>query len=117
MQINTITLALLGLLAGNTVLAAPSVEERAVTKSHDGTLVCGNFATGTKKDVYNLTNDLSDGGKIGNKRFTVGPRSCQRIHCWNTSAVYICNVHYHLPTPSTPPLLFSLFFFGACPIL
>ncbi|KAJ0125051.1 hypothetical protein J7T55_006395 [Diaporthe amygdali] len=59
--------------------------------SKDGTLTCGTFGSASKQTVPNLLNDLLPGGKIADKVWTIGPNSCHRVHCYDTSGIYVCN--------------------------
>lgn len=62
--------------------------------SNDGTLHCGNFATGSKITSRGLLTDIDAGanGKIAAATFLVKAGACQRVHCWDTTGVYVCNV-------------------------
>ncbi|KAF3766075.1 hypothetical protein M406DRAFT_68456 [Cryphonectria parasitica EP155] len=72
--------------------APPQLEPRA-DESLDGTLFCGNFATGAKGTASGLLTDLDAGahGKISRKEFTVAAGGCQRVTCWDTTGIYVCN--------------------------
>ncbi|ROW03756.1 hypothetical protein VMCG_05419 [Cytospora schulzeri] len=91
--------AALLLVLGNT-LAAPETEILGredgglgyrADESIDGTLVCGSFATGSKDQAPGLVSDLRSGGKIARKTFLIKAGACNRAHCWDTTAIYICN--------------------------
>ncbi|PSS00603.1 hypothetical protein BD289DRAFT_479478 [Coniella lustricola] len=63
------------------------------TGSLDGTLFCGNFATGSKATAAGLLTDLDAGanGKISHSEFVNSAGACQRVTCWDTTGVYVCN--------------------------
>lgn len=79
-------------------------------RSNDGTLYCGNFHTGSRPTAAGLLTDLDlgAGGKIARKMFTIGAGQCNRVHCWGTTGVYVCNVCIHAlaPWPPPPPFCF-----------
>lgn len=91
------------LLTGSGTLATPAwpatLEPRA-SESLDGTLFCGNFASGSKGTASGLLTDLDAGanGKISGREFTVGAERCKRVHCWETTGIYVCNVRFTLAT-------------------
>ncbi|KUI67867.1 hypothetical protein VM1G_03493 [Cytospora mali] len=81
-------------------LAAPGAElrnrEDAVIQSRadesvDGSLWCGNFASGSKHQAPGLISDLRTGGKIADKTWDVLAGTCHRVHCWDTTGIYVCN--------------------------
>lgn len=97
------------LLLGNSLAAPgaelPSHEDAAIISradgSVDGTLTCGTFATGSKHQAPGLVSDLRAGGKIADKTWDVKAGACNRVHCWDTTGIYICNV-CHIPSLSVP---------------
>lgn len=90
------------LLAASTVLASPL--DLRTDESLDGTMYCGTVATGSKTTVRGLLTDLDAGanGKISGKTFTIAAGACQRVHCWDTTGIYVCNVRL---SSSPPPFL------------
>lgn len=60
--------------------------------SSDGTLHCGIFGSGDKSTIENLNYDMRAGGKLTDKTYIIGPGQCNRVHCYDTSAIYVCNV-------------------------
>lgn len=83
------------LLGSATASFAPNErlpDRRSQAVSTDGTLHCGIFGTGDKSTIENLNYDLRPGGKLTDKTFTIGPGQCNRVHCYDTSAIYVCNV-------------------------
>lgn len=59
--------------------------------SDDGTLHCGNFGSGDKSTVSGLERDLST-GSLKDKMFKIPPGECNRVHCDDTTGIYVCNV-------------------------
>ncbi|ROW04344.1 hypothetical protein VSDG_00993 [Cytospora chrysosperma] len=89
-------LALLLLLSVGNTVAAPGADDAAAIGyrtdvSVDGTLVCGSFATGSKNQAPGLVADLRSGGKISDKTWDIEAGTCNRVHCWDTTGIYICN--------------------------
>jgi hypothetical protein len=93
-----IALALLLLFSVGNTLAAPGADDATTTVKYrtdvsvDGTLVCGSFATGSKDQAPGLVADLRSGGKISDKTWDIKAGTCNRVHCWATTGIYICNV-------------------------
>lgn len=72
--------------------------------SDDGTLHCGIFGSGNKDKVYDLEKDLS--GNLASRSWTIPPGGCNRVHCADTTGIYVCNVCKPwplLPTNTPPP--------------
>lgn len=116
-MIHYASLVLASLLGSAAAGVAPSdgnIERRETQSSTDGTLHCGIFASGAKSTISGLQNDLAQ-GKLKGKYWTIGPGECNRVHCDDTSGIYVCNVCIFrgLFFPSNlerpPPLLFSPF--------
>lgn len=74
---------------------APSdtnLDERSNTQvSTDGTLHCGIFGSGNKDTVSGLERDLSN-GKLKDTMFHIKGGECNRVHCDDTTGIYVCNV-------------------------
>lgn len=63
-------------------------------------LICGHFSTASYSDVDWVLHDLTSWPMdIGNS-CTTPARTCRRVGCENTSAVYVCPPS---PLPSPPP--------------
>lgn len=88
-----------------TTVATPTWPDKLAaraTESVDGTLYCGIFASGDKGTAAGLLTDLDAGahGKIAHKSFTIPSRGCERVTCWDTTGIYVCNVSFSLFTNS-----------------
>lgn len=79
---------LLACLIGSAAASNGAASNKQV--SDDGTLHCGIFASGNKDKVSDLELELR-GGQAG-KSWTIGPGQCNRVHCADTTGVYVCNV-------------------------
>lgn len=66
--------------------------------STDGTLACGILPSGNKDKASDLGDELA--GKKAGASWTVGPKECNRVHCDDTTGVYVCNVR--IPRPISP---------------
>lgn len=80
-----------------------------------GRLNCGNFPNADGSMAKSLVAALGEGG-LATRSYEVASHGCNRVNCWDTSGVYVCNVSKHIynayPTPLTPllPPLFILSF-------
>lgn len=54
-----------------------------------GRAICGKYANGnyvmSKKLIWELDN------KLANRDYTIGAGQCDRVHCWDTTGIYVCN--------------------------
>lgn len=88
-------------------LLGSTVANKKAQISTDGTLACGILPSGNKDKASDLGDELA--GKKAGKLWTIGPGQCNRVHCDDTTGVYVCNVRVPwpiLPTniqPSPPP--------------
>lgn len=91
-----IILKFLVLTASAFVLGAPQPPPSDAADLHgalakrDGKLNCGNFASGNKNTAKELVNNLNNYNKAH-----IAPRSCHRMQCKDTTAVYVCNDNRH----------------------
>lgn len=98
MHFTKTTIALLATLSPALVAASPvstandehtssnpaNVFQRTITKRNNVSVACGLWAT------VNF-GDAGDGLGEDADEVPVGPRSCNRIGCYDTSGVYVCN--------------------------
>lgn len=102
---------LLGSCAASIVPSDTNMDRRSVQVSTDKTLYCGVFGSGAKDTMATLEHDLVS-GKHKKRVWTIGPGECNRVHCYQTTGIYVCNasvciVPFFLPifAPSLfPPL-------------
>ncbi|KAG8163018.1 hypothetical protein KVR01_007496 [Diaporthe batatas] len=74
--------------SNNTVsIAARSEQEKNWHGS--GPVVCGIYANAKPKKIRDFAYDLDN--KDYNKERTIGAGQCNRVKCWDTSALYVCN--------------------------
>lgn len=55
-----------------------------------GRLICGGYANGDYNKIIDLIYDLDNDQR--NQDFTIDAGQCNRVKCWDTSALYVCNV-------------------------
>lgn len=83
---------LLGSAAASFVPSDTNLDERSSAQvSTDGTLYCGNFGSADKDTVSGLERDLST-GNLKDKWYHIKAGECNRVHCDDTSGIYVCNV-------------------------
>lgn len=93
------TACLLGSAAASFALSDKNLDRRETQVSDNGKLFCGIFGSGSKDNIENLEIDLSV-GKLADKMYTIGAGQCNRVHCDDTTGIYVCNVSI-LPWPSS----------------
>ncbi|KAK7724128.1 hypothetical protein SLS64_000462 [Diaporthe eres] len=82
---------LLGSAAASFVPSDTNLDERSSAQvSTDGTLYCGNFGSADKDTVSGLERDLST-GNLKDKWYHIKAGECNRVHCDDTSGIYVCN--------------------------
>lgn len=59
-----------------------------------GKAVCGKYANADYGKINDLVYDMDN--KNYNKEWTIGGGQCNRVSCWDTSALYVCNVSFSL---------------------
>lgn len=69
-----------------------------------GKLHCGNFANANGQMAGNLVSALN-AGSLKTHEYSVAAHGCNRVNCWDTSGVYVCNVSLSPPPPPPPSLL------------
>lgn len=55
-----------------------------------GKVVCGKYANANYHKMVDLVFDMDN--KNYNTEWTIGGGQCNRVSCWDTSALYVCNV-------------------------
>lgn len=96
----TITASVLALV--QTASAGPIItttrDDSIATRgdSVTGMRFCGVFAAANRYDEVDLIDPLgrttwSSTGYQGNQKWTIPARGCNRVRCYNTSAVYVCS--------------------------
>lgn len=58
--------------------------------SDNGRLNCGIFGSGDQQAAENMYGDLKFHG-LKDKVYPIAPGACNRVHCWGTTAIYVCN--------------------------
>lgn len=122
---------LLAILAATTTLATPieanttavidGVDLVAQDPGHElgargitGKLYCGNFANANGHMAVSLVSAL--GNSLKGHSYPVAAHGCNRVNCWDTSGVYVCNVSPDLPflsiSPPLPPFVHPLHLFS-----
>lgn len=59
--------------------------------SFTGMQYCGNFANGNAGMVESLADKLNQ-GDLKTRVYNIGAGGCNRVQCWDTSGIYVCNV-------------------------
>lgn len=67
----------------------PSVDARS--SGIRGMQYCGVFANADGGMASQLVNKLGQ-GSLKSRGYSVAAHGCNRVQCWDTSAVYVCNV-------------------------
>lgn len=80
---------LLGSCAASIVPSDTNMDRRSVQVSTDKTLYCGIFGSGAKDTMATLEHDLVS-GKHKKRVWTIGPGECNRVHCYQTTGIYVC---------------------------
>lgn len=87
--------------------AAPPLEDLSEDSSSNGTfsnierryghatgrVICGKYANGDYIRLWNLAYALDN--KDADTKWDIGPKACNRVTCWDTTAIYVCNVSLH----------------------
>ncbi|KAF3766579.1 hypothetical protein M406DRAFT_330384 [Cryphonectria parasitica EP155] len=55
-----------------------------------GMQYCGNFANADGSMSTQLVDKLGE-GDLKDRQYTVAAHGCNRVQCWDTSGVYVCN--------------------------
>lgn len=90
----------------NTALASPTQSSQPAaasvaihtrsTVAFQGMRHCGHFANADGSMVISLVDALG-AGDLGTRGYTVAAHGCNRVQCWDTSGVYLCNVNSPSP--------------------
>lgn len=67
-----------------------SLVERQQPGSGRGKAVCGRYANADYHKARDLLFDLDN--KLAGNDYKIKPGQCNRVHCYDTSAIYVCNV-------------------------
>lgn len=67
-----------------------STIERRAYGHGSGRVICGRFANADGNMALDLIRSLENKDK--DRTWDVGPGACNRVTCWDTSAIYVCNV-------------------------
>lgn len=59
--------------------------------SDDGRLHCGIFGSGAETTAHKMYSQMRF-ENLKDKTFTIKPGRCDRVHCHDTTGVYVCNV-------------------------
>ncbi|KAJ0120845.1 hypothetical protein J7T55_015580 [Diaporthe amygdali] len=87
--------------------AAPPSEDLSEDSSSNGTfsnierryghatgrVICGKYANGDYIRLWNLAYALDN--KDADTKWDIGPKACNRVTCWDTTAIYVCNDNDH----------------------
>ena len=82
---------LLGSAAASFVPSDTNLDTRETQVSDNGRLFCGIFGSGSKDNIENMQLDLQVGG-LKDRMYKIGPGECNRVHCYETTGIYVCNV-------------------------
>lgn len=93
----------------NTALASPTQSSQPATSvtidtrstiAFQGMQYCGNFANADGSMAISLVDALG-AGDLETREYTIAAHGCNRVQCWDTSGVYVCNVSSSLPRSTT----------------
>ncbi|POS68767.1 hypothetical protein DHEL01_v212839 [Diaporthe helianthi] len=79
--------------SNNTMSIAARNKEDEKKWHGSGTVICGIYANANPKKIRDFAYDLDN--KDYNKQWTIGAGQCNRVKCWDTSALYVCNDNKH----------------------
>lgn len=87
-------------LDSNNTMSIAARNEQEKNWHGSGAVVCGIYANAKPKKIRDFAYDLDN--KDYNKKWTIGAGQCNRVKCWDTSALYVCNVGfcYSIPVDS-----------------
>ncbi|KAL1883344.1 hypothetical protein Daus18300_000402 [Diaporthe australafricana] len=79
---------------GSTLTTTESTNEESTIERRayghgTGRVICGRFANADGPMAKDLIRSLENKDK--DKTWDVGPGACNRVTCWDTSAIYVCN--------------------------
>lgn len=66
--------------------------ERQQPGSGRGKVICGKYANGDFSKSRDLIWDLDN--KLSGNDYTIDGGQCNRVHCYDTTAIYVCNVGF-----------------------
>ena len=88
-------------LDSNSTMSIASREEKEAKWHGTGKVVCGVYANADFLKINDFAWDMDNTNY--NTEWTVGGGQCNRVKCWDTSALYVCNVSF----PPCCPCQFS----------
>lgn len=83
-------------LDSNNTMSIAARNEQEKNWHGSGAVVCGIYENAKPKKIRDFAYDLDN--KDYNKEWTIGAGQCNRVKCWDTSALYVCNVGLYCST-------------------
>ncbi|KAI3390634.1 hypothetical protein diail_9013, partial [Diaporthe ilicicola] len=79
-----------------------TIERRSGYGHGEGRVICGLYANADYVMIADLSHSLENKDK--DRTWDIGPKACNRVTCWDTSAIYICNDNEHQITVTGPEI-------------